>query len=75
MEPNPQWLCLECSSIIDYAVDAFQGIERKLRQLCRNLDDIERDILLEAAFAMATADAHMAVTAVINFCDAVSCNC
>lgn len=40
----------------------LQGIERKLRQLCRNLDDIERDILLEAAFAMATADAHMAVS-------------
>lgn len=39
----------------------LQGIEAKLRKLCQHLDDIEREILLEASFAMATADGHMAV--------------
>lgn len=40
---------------------SLQGIEAKLRKQSRNLDDVQREILLQATFAMATADGHMAV--------------
>lgn len=50
-----------CSCHLDCGSFWPQGIERKLRKLCRNLDDVQREVLLEATFAMATADGVMAV--------------
>jgi len=50
-----------CSCHLDCGFPWPQGIEHKLRKLCRNLDDVQREVLLEATFAMATADGIMAV--------------
>lgn len=54
---------MTAADLIDISINTncAQGIEAKLRKLCQYLDDIEREILLEACFAMATADGHMVV--------------
>ena len=36
-------------------------MEEQLQRLCVELDDVQREIILEAVFATATADGHMAV--------------
>lgn len=38
----------------------MQGIVAKLERGCPDLDDIQREIILEAVFAVATSDGQMA---------------